>query len=271
MAQGNKEHRMLFDIRGKRRHVVKVVYAILAILMGLSLFLVTGIGNIGSLFGGGGSESNGNAVVYEEQAQRIERKLAKSPEDPELLMALTRAQLNAGQQLVQTTSEGQIALTPETIQQYRLASDTWFEYLQATDEPSPSGAQLMAPTFVTLAEAGRTAAEFEENMDAAAEAAGIVAKKRPTLNSLSTLAIYQYFAFERAAAEKTRAAAIAQTNGKFEREKLENQLDEYKKRSGEAEAQLKELERANKATGGQESKEKLENPLGGLGGTGLGE
>ena len=31
MAQGNKEHRMVFDIRGRRRHVVKVVYAILAV------------------------------------------------------------------------------------------------------------------------------------------------------------------------------------------------------------------------------------------------
>ena len=30
MASGN-EHRMVFDIRGKRRHVIKVVYAILAI------------------------------------------------------------------------------------------------------------------------------------------------------------------------------------------------------------------------------------------------
>ena len=44
------EHRMVFDIRGKRRHVVKFVYAILAILMGASLFLVTGAVSLGSLF-----------------------------------------------------------------------------------------------------------------------------------------------------------------------------------------------------------------------------
>ena len=46
MAQGNNEHRMVFDIRGRRRHVVKFVYAILAILMAGSLFLVTGAINI---------------------------------------------------------------------------------------------------------------------------------------------------------------------------------------------------------------------------------
>ena len=50
MASGDGEHRMVFDIRGRRRHVVKVVYAILAVLMGLSLFLVTGAVNIGSIF-----------------------------------------------------------------------------------------------------------------------------------------------------------------------------------------------------------------------------
>ena len=42
MAQGGKEHRMVFDIRGRRKHVVKVVYAVLAVLMGASLFLVVG-------------------------------------------------------------------------------------------------------------------------------------------------------------------------------------------------------------------------------------
>jgi len=40
MADG--ERRMLFDIRGRRKNVVKVVYAILAVMMGASLFLVVG-------------------------------------------------------------------------------------------------------------------------------------------------------------------------------------------------------------------------------------
>ncbi len=53
MAQGNNEHRMVFDIRGRRRHVVKAVYAILAILMAASLFLVTGAINLNSIFGTG--------------------------------------------------------------------------------------------------------------------------------------------------------------------------------------------------------------------------
>lgn len=162
--------------------------------------------------------------------------------------------------------------TQESVQKFRQASESWSQYLEATNDPSASVAQLVAPTFITQAEASTSAAGFEENMNAAAEAAAIVAEQRPSLNSLSTLAIYQYFAFEPEAAEKSRAKAVALTNGKFERENLENQLDEYKKRSGEAEKQLKERERANEATGNQEGKEKLENPLGGLSGTtGFGE
>lgn len=268
--QGDNEHRMVFDIRGKRRNVVKVVYAILAVLMGLSLFLVTGAGSIGDLFGGSGSESGAGAKVYEEQATRIERKLAKSPEDPELLLALTRAQLNAGNQLVEQNSAGQTVLTTETVQKYQQASETWSDYLKATNEPSPNGAQLIAPTFVTLAESSRSAGEFEENMQSAAEAAEIVAKKRPSLNSLSTLAYYDYFAFDNAGAEKARTEAIALTKEKFERENLENQLDEYKKRAGEVEKQIKSIEKASKATGAN-GKEALESPFGGLGGGGLGE
>lgn len=267
MAAGDKEHRMVFDIRGKRRNVVKVVYAVLAVLMGLSLFLVTGAGNIGSLFGGG-SEAGAGAVIYEEQAERLERKLVKSPEDPELLLALTRAQLNAGNQLVETNSEGATALTTEAVQKYREASATWSEYLKATKEPSPSGAQLMAPTFVTLAESSRSGPEFEENMQAASESAEIVADKRPNLNSLSTLAYYRYFAFDKPAAEKARAEAVALTTAKFERENLENQLDEYKKRAGEVEKQVKAFNAASKSSG--TSKESGGNPFS-LGGTSLGE
>src|ERR1700760_2473590 len=93
MAQGNKEHGMLFDIRGRRRHVVKVVYAILAILMAASLFLVTGALNIGSILG---TNSSGESATksFEEQATRIEAKLVKSPEDEDMLLNLTRTRIN---------------------------------------------------------------------------------------------------------------------------------------------------------------------------------
>jgi hypothetical protein len=272
------EHRMVFDIRGKRRHVVKFVYAILAILMGLSLFLVTGAVNLGSLFGNGNETSNG-AQVYEEQAARLEHKLVKSPEDAELLAGLMRARLNAGNQLVQQTSEGGTEITTETVSQYQQASDAWSKYLEASEkggeEPSAGTAALIVQPLVTLAEAssGRIP-QFEANIKAAAEAAGIVAKQRPNLNSLSTEAIYTYFTFDYPAAEKVEAAAIKLAGSKPQRETLENQLGEYEKRAKEVQKEFKALEAAQKqagaGSGGAAGKEALQSPLGGLGGT-LGE
>ncbi len=89
------ERRMLFDTRGKRKHVIRVVYAILALLMGASLFLVVGPFNIANLIGNSSSSSSAANVLHE-QAERIERRLAKSPEDEQLLLQLTRARINAG-------------------------------------------------------------------------------------------------------------------------------------------------------------------------------
>lgn len=265
MASGGNEHRMVFDIRGKRRHVVKVVYAILAILMGASLFLVVGPVNINSLLGGS-SGSSSSAKIYEEQAERLERKLAKSPEDPELLLALTRTQLNAGNQLVNQTSAG-AEVTPESLQQYQLASNTWSEYLKVTDEPSAGGAQLMVQPLVSLAESSGGGSQFEANIAAAVEAQEIIAKQRPSLNSLSTLALYTYFTFDYAAAEKARREALKYTHSKVEREGLENQLDEYSKRAKELQKQFAAVKAANKSAG--TGKQVLENPLGGLGSSGL--
>ncbi|HWJ42348.1 MAG TPA: hypothetical protein VNR67_02845, partial [Solirubrobacterales bacterium] len=76
---GKNEHRMLFDLRGGRRgKIVKVVYATLAVLMGLSLFLVVGGFNLSELFTDNGSSGDASKS-YEEQAERVEAKLVKNP------------------------------------------------------------------------------------------------------------------------------------------------------------------------------------------------
>ncbi len=86
---------MLFDIRGRRKHVVRVVYAILALLMGASLFLVVGPFNIGNLVGGTGSTAEASKILVE-QAEKAEAKLRKEPENPDLLVAVARTRVAAG-------------------------------------------------------------------------------------------------------------------------------------------------------------------------------
>jgi hypothetical protein len=260
MAPGRDEHRMVFDIRGRRKHVVKFVYAILALLMGASLFLVVGPAPLSSLFGGGTS-TNSAATQFEDQAERLQVKLRKDPQNPDLLLSLTRARINAGNSLATANSEtGAIEFTAEARNQLEKASETWAKYLKATDEPSPSAAQLAAQSQFTLAQTSRTGAEAEANLHAAARAQELVAESRPNLGSLSTLAIYRYYTFDYKGAGQARKEAAKFTNTKPERENLENELDSIEKRGHEFQKQLAKIEKeAKKAQ--KKGEPSLANPL----------
>jgi hypothetical protein len=253
------ERRMLFDIRGRRKNVVRVVYAILALLMGLSLLLFFGPAPLTDLFGTGSTTSAADQL--EDQAERLELKLKKEPENPDLLLALTRARINTGNALAVSNPEtGEIAFTPESRQQLFLASETWSKYLKATDEPNAGGAQLAAQAFFGLAQTAGAISEAEGSMREAAKAQQIVAEDRPSLGSLSTLAIYRYYSFDYKGAEKARSEAAKYAGTKFERENLDEQLDEISKRGHEFEKQVAQIEKE-----AEEAREKGEtasaNPL----------
>jgi hypothetical protein len=255
------ERNMLFDIRGRRKNVVRVVYAVLALLMGLSLLLVVGPAPITELFGGGNDGGN-SAEPFEEEAARIEQRLKKDPDNSQLLLNLTRARTNAGNQLSVVNPEtGETQMTAEARQEYEKAGSAWEEYVKATDEPNPSGAVLSAGTFFRLAQTARTPAEFEANVDAAAAAQQIVVDKRRSGGALSTLALYRMYAFEYAVAQKLIKEATKLAATKFERENLDDEAEELEQRARELERQVKRINEGSKGQG----KETLENPLGGLG------
>jgi hypothetical protein len=275
MASGDNEHRMLFDLRGKRRNLVKVVYATLAVLMGLSLFLVIGGFNIAELFNG--NDTSGEAAKqFEEQAERIETKLTKNPEDSDLLLALTRAQINTGNNLVTVEPNGQQVMTVGAVQEYQKANDTWIKYLEVTDEPAVGVALLVAPTMLRLAETSRTLEEARRNITGAAEAQKIVAEERPSINAYSTLAYYTYFTGDFAAAKAAEEKAKSFAKGKPEVEAVEKQLSEIRTRAKKFDKEVKKAEQGTKAGSGgagEATPEPLgegQNPLGG-GLSGLGE
>jgi hypothetical protein len=268
MAQD--EHRMVFDIRGRRRHVVKAVYAILAILMAASLFLVTGVLNPNTLFSSGSSGESA-AATFEKQAQGIEGRLAKSPGDEALMANLTRTRINAANSLYNSGAEnGSQSEVEEAKHQLALASEDWSNYLAATGEPSAGLAIQVAPALFRLAELSTDGNQALENVKAATEAEKIVADKRNDLNSWSTLAIYALFAQNYKLAEEAKEEVVKLTSTKFERESFENKYDEVEKNAKEFGKRLK-IEEASKASqGAGGGKESLENPIQGLGGSGLG-
>lgn len=257
------ERRLLFDTRGKRKHVIRVVYAILALLMGASLFLVVGPFNFANILGNSSSSSSAARVLHE-QAERIEGRLAKDPTDEKLLLALTRAQVNAGNaQIEQAFATERPTITVEAKEDFDAAEATWNRYVKQAKEPSPTAAQLLAGTYFRLAEASTGLREAAEYVAKATKAQQIAAERSPSLGSLSTLAIYRYFNSEFAAGDKTAKQAAGEVSAKAEAQSVEKQLAEFRKRGKAFAKQKKELAKVQKEV----DKEKLENPLGGgLGG-----
>jgi len=257
---------MVFDIRGRRRHVVKVVYAILAILMVASLFLVTGAINLNSLFGTA-STGESAAQVAEKQAIAIEGRIKKEPAKEEALLGnLTRARISVANAMISegVSSEGEVE---EVRTQLSKASEDWSKYLAAAEEPSAGVAALVAPAMFQLAEVSTSTDQALENVKVASEAQTMVAEKRPSLGTWSNAAIYTLFTLDFKKAEEQKEEATKLANTKFERESFENKFEEVEKNAKEFGKQVK-LEEVSKKSEQSESsgKEALSNPLN-LGGT----
>jgi hypothetical protein len=267
MAQGGNEHRMVFDIRGRRRHVVKFVYALLAILMAGSLFLVTGAINLNSILGT--ATTTESAVSnFEKQAENVEAKLAKTPGDEDLLASLTRTRVNTANAMITNGAGESQGGVEEVKQQLAQASEDWSKYVSAAGEPSPGLAIQVAPALFQLAEISSSSEEAVANVKAATDAQKLVAEGRPSLNSWSTLAIYALFTQNYKLAEEAKKESVKLANSKFERESFENKYAEVEKNAKEFGKQLK-LEKASKSSEAA-GKESLEQPFQGLGGTALG-
>jgi hypothetical protein len=261
MAEG--ERRMLFDTRGRRKNVIRVVYAVLALLMGGSLFLAVGPVNIAELIGDSNTIDASKAA--DERVERLEGQLAAKPNDEGVLLALTRAQVAAGNvQVEPVVAEGEVAQIDNSARKdFEAALQTWNRYLkQAGEEPSATVALLVAGTFFRLAESSTTVNEAQENVERATRAQQIAAEERPSVGSLTTLAIYQYFAGEYAAGDKTAKQAEAKAATKAEAKAIEEQLAEFRKQSKAFQKQKKEAAKLQSESG----KEALQNPFGGLGG-----
>jgi hypothetical protein len=256
MADG--ERRMLFDTRGRRKHVIRVVYAVLALLMGASLFLVVGPFNLAELVGDSGSSSA--SEVFDEQAEGIEKRLAKDPKNEQLLLALTRARINAGNSEFEVSETEIPTVNAAARDNFEAASEAWNRYLKlAGDEPNATAAQLVAATFFQLAEAAPgTPRNLEENLERAARAQRIAAEQRPSLGTLSTLAIYEYFNGNFVAGDKAVKQATAGAASKAEAKSIEKQLDEYRKRAQVFRKNTKEAAKKEQETG----QGALQNPFG---------
>jgi len=254
---------MVFDVRGRRKHVVRVVYAVLALLMGASLFLVVGPFNVGALIGNGSSVSSAGKID-QEQVQRLEEKLRRDPSNEALLLSLTRAHIIAAGALSEVNPETGLPVpTTEALREYTTALGTWTEYKKQTDTPNPTLAHAAAETYIKVAEFSGGIEEAQANIKKAAETQRIAAEAQPSLGSLSLLATYEYFAGNYAAGDKAAAEATKKTT-KAEAKEVKKKLAETRIRAQQYHKEVREFKKTEKEKG----KEALKNSLGGLGGTG---
>jgi hypothetical protein len=261
MAAGG-ERRMLFDIRGKRKHVVRVVYAILALLMGASLFLVVGPVNIGALVGNS-TTSTDATKIYDERAERLEHQLRKNPADEALQLALIRTRFGAARAAAERDSAEGKPPGAQAQEELEATTEAWDRYeKQAGKKASPSAAQLVAQAWIFLAE--NPTGGFEEAFESLREAARVqrvFAEGKPSASSFATLALYQLVAGQFAAGDKSGKRAEQLATSESQRKEVAKSVESARKQGKENLKNKKAIEKAEKG----QAKEQLENPLGGLG------
>jgi tetratricopeptide (TPR) repeat protein len=252
---------MLFDLSsGKRKRVVQVVYATLALLMGGSLVLF----GIGSDAPGGildavglGSNSDDSGDVssqFEEQIGNAEEKLETDPTNAAALLNLTRYEfLSANSQITQNPETGAIDIPPEAQSQLERSVDAWQRYLDTDPaKPDPSAAQNVASAYQYIGDAG-----------AAAEAQQIVVDDDPSEVNLGLLAYFLYFDLQFKRADEVAKQTLAASDASA-RKTVQQRLDFYR---SQAEQLQKQVDKAREEGGKDEAEQQLQDPFGSLGGS----
>ena len=267
-----QEKGMLFDLRGRRKRVIQVIYVMLAFVMAASLLVIGLPGGLNPFGSGSSVVSQDTADLATERATRIEEKLRQDPNDIRLQEELIRERIVAGNALVEVDGENQV-VGPDAIEQYDLAATAWDRYVKDVDGlPERGVSQLVAGTLFSLAQ-GATVAQFEANMRGAAEAQAFVAEAgeqefrtgdgpAPT-GLLVTLATYQMYSLDFGQAEKTRQEALGFADSPEQREEINRTLDSVEKDAKRVEKALARIKKQARKEGGKS----LEQPAGSLGGS----
>lgn len=249
---------MLFDLQSPgRRRIIKVVYALLAILLAVGL---VGFG-IGSDATGGLSEiftgGSGSETGFEDEIEDAEKRAEQNPRNANAQLELVTLQIQQGnQQLEADEATGQTRLTPEAAESYGKAADAWAAYLKLDPRKPDTGAAIqLANSHFLLAQNADTGTEARTEMENAADAQQVAVDADPSRGNLGNLALYLYFAGDIAAGDKVADRALAETP-KDDREASAKQFDQLRE---QAEAFAKQIEREQK----QGAASSQGNPLGG--------
>ena len=252
---------MLFDLKGKRKRLVQVVYLGLAILFGggLVLFGVGGntSGGLIDAFKGGGGDSNTDSA-FNDVIVKAERRAALHPQDPEARLAVVRAQFNlaaspAGSdaQTGALTDRGQQAII-EVVQ-------NWERYLKLHPKKvDASGATSAALAYGALQEY-RKAVRAQE----------LSVKSRPSANGYFQVSDFAYKAGDVKAGDAAAKEAVRRTPSD-QRNTVRALIKEQKKQGRQVVKAVEAQKKAQKKAGKQGEPGTNFGPLPGQGAGGQG-
>ena len=214
---------MLFDLRGKRRRVVQVVYSLLAasFLIGFVFFGIGsgGVGSVADLFGGGSGGSTSSQ--FDGQIDAANARLQKDPKDSAALLKLAENEwFKAKTGVSQDATTGQVSISDDAHTNLGQSADAWTKYLKFNQgKPDPGVAAEMVQVYALLNDA-----------NGAAKAQELVAKQTPNQNSYGNLALYLYFGGDISGGDKAskKAQSLAP---KLQRKQVAQQLDQIRKQA----------------------------------------
>ena len=194
---------MLFDLTGKRKRTVQVVYLTLAILMGAGL-VVFGIGSdvsggLGDLFGGG-SGSNQADKTIEKKIDAAEKTLQRDPQNAPALAQVVRGHYQlATAEADPNTSE----FTEDAKPELQETVDAWVRYEKAVEKPDVALGRLVIQAYDGLGRLTPDQTDAKPYWTGASDAAEVVADSKP--NAQNYIVWVQYATL----AGQTRKADLA--------------------------------------------------------------
>jgi hypothetical protein len=249
--------------------VLKVVYGALAILffvgfVGFGVGSEVGGGGIADIFGAGGGDAEDNP--FEDEISAAEETLQTNPKDQQALLTLTKAHVaTAGTKGDVDEESGVTVPNSEAGEEAAKAVDSWTRYVAVAKKPDPAVAGQIANAYflaqgIVLAPdaSGRLAVAFgsptvfdaQSAAKGASEAQAILAADQPGQNTLSTLALFHYYAGDAAAAQQAQQQALGTVKSPGEKKQLEKVFDVYAQLGSLLQKQIAKAKKEQAAGGG---------------------
>jgi tetratricopeptide (TPR) repeat protein len=254
---------MLFDLKGKRKRLVQVVYVMLAVLFGGGLVLFGVGGNVsGGLIDAFKGTGSADTSAFTDRVEAAEQRAARQPRNPEAWIEVVRAEISLAQ-----SPEGSDAETGELTDRGQQAivqvAEAWERYLRLEPEKIDGN----AAAFAALAYGAL------REYDKAVEAQRRSVEARPSANGYFELARFAYQAGDEEAGDRAAQEAVQRTPADL-RNNVRAQVEDVKKEGLRFAREFKKAQREQREQarqGGQEAQPGQSfGPLPGTGATGGG-